>query len=114
MLGPEETVIEFFRAVAGGDVKMAMSFCDTVAMKTYVDSYVSKQNAMAIKDGNATAIATAALVNAEIKIDANIKEGDYRQITYTIETADGFAKKKTATVKKEGGAWKVERITDSH
>lgn len=113
MLGPEETVAEFFRAVAGGDAETAMSLCDTVSMKSYIDSYVYALGAMGKKDSSATAIATSALVNAEIKIDGNTKEGENRLITYTVETVDGFTKKKTATVKKEGGAWKVERITDS-
>ena len=113
VLGPEETVIEFFRAVAAGDAEAAMPLCDTIAMKPYVDSYVSALNAMARKDSSATAIATETLVNAEIKIDANVKEGDYRHITYTVETVDGFTKTKRATVKKEGRVWKVETITDS-
>ena len=113
VLGPEETAVEFFRAVAGGDAKAAMSLCDTAAMKSYVDSYVSALNAMAKKDSCATAIAASALVNAEIKIDGNVKEGENRLVTYTVETVDGSTKKKTATVQKEGGEWKVVRITDS-
>ena len=113
ILGPEETVAEFFRAVAGGDAETAMSLCDTASMKSYVDTYASALNEMSKKDSSSTAIAISALVNAEIKVSSNIKEGDYRKITYTVETVDGFAKKKTATVKKDGGVWKVERITDS-
>lgn len=112
--GPEETVAEFFRAVAGGDAETAMSLCDTASMKSYVDAYVSALNAMSKKDSSSTAIAASTLVNAEIKIDSNVKEGESRLITYTVEAVDGLAKKKTATVKKEGGVWKVERITDSH
>ena len=111
--GPEETVIEFFRAVAGGDAEAAMALCDTVTMNTYIDSYVSALDSMARKDSCATAIATKTLTDAEIKIESNVKEGDRRQITYTVETMDGFTKKKRATVKKDGGVWKVERITDS-
>lgn len=113
VLGPEETVVEFFRAVAGGDAQTAMSLCDTVTMESYVDSYVSALDAMVRKDSSATAIAAAALAGAEIRIEGNVKEGDTRLITYTVETVDGLTKKKTATVKKEGREWKVERITDS-
>ena len=41
------------------------------------------------------------------------KEGDKRIVLYTLE-ADGHSKTRKAIVKKEEGAWRVERITDAN
>ena len=113
VLGPEETVIGFFKAVAGGDAETALSLCDAETMGTYIDTYVAALNSMTKKDSSATAIASSLLADADIVITDNTKEGDKRLISYAVEFGDGLTKRKTATVKKEGGAWKVERITDS-
>ena len=35
-------------------------------------------------------------------------------VHYSIDAVMGMKKNKIATVKKEGSAWKVEKITDAH
>ena len=65
------------------------------------------------KDSGAVAIASAVLAEADFRTEDVVKDGDRRKVTYTIETGDGQNKRKTATVKKEEGVWKVEEITDS-
>ena len=41
------------------------------------------------------------------------KEGEKRVVLYSLE-ADGHSKTRKAVVKKEEGAWRVERITDAN
>ena len=112
-LGPEETVEAFCRAVAGLDFEKAMSLCDTTAMNGYIRQYVQAWDMMARKDSGATAIAAASLAGAEFTVEDMAREGDRRMITYTIAAGKDMSKKKTAVVRKEEGAWKVEKITDS-
>ena len=111
-LGPEETVEAFCRAVAGCDFEKAMSLCDTTAMKGYIGQYARAWDMMARKDSGATAIAAASLADAEFIVEDMARDGDKRTVTYTIAAGKGM-KKKTAVVRKEEGAWKVEKITDS-
>lgn len=111
-LGPEETVEAFCRAVAGGDFEAAMSLCDTMAMKTYIEKYAEAWRMLEKQNNSVVSIAGTSLANAEINIDDIAKEGDRRHISYTIEAGEGLVKEKTATVKKEEGVWKVEEITD--
>ena len=110
-MGPEETVEAFCRAVARGDFAAAMTLCDTTAMSPYIRKYAEAWDMLAKKDSGATAIAGAILSEAEFVFEKTVKDGDSRTMTYTIGK-DGMTKRKTATVKKEEGVWKVERITD--
>ena len=112
-LGPEETVEAFCRAVAGSDFEKAMSLCDTTTMKGYIGQYAQAGDMMARKDSGATAIAAASLANAEFIVEDMTRDGDKRMIIYTIAAGKDMNKKKTAVVRKEEGAWKVEKITDS-
>lgn len=114
-MGPEDTVKAFCRAVAGGDMEEAMSLCDTITMKGYIEEYAAAWGMLAEKDSSATAIAASSLAEADIIIEDMVKEGgDRRMITYSIITCHGLEKKKKAAVRKEEGAWKVEEITDCH
>ncbi len=113
VMGPEETLEAFCRTLSGGEFEEAMSFCDTMAMKGYIERYAQAWNMMAKKDSGATAIAAATLADAEIIVEDIAKEGDKRTITYIIAAGEGMKKKKTATVGKVEGVWKVEKITDS-
>ena len=113
-LGPEETVEAFCRAVAGGEFKEAAALCDTASMQAYIDRYAEAWKMQAKKDSSATAIAAATLSEAEFVFDKAIKDGDTRTVLYTISSGEEMTKRKTATVKKVEGVWKVEKITDSH
>lgn len=112
-LGPEETVEAFCRAVAGSDFEKAMSLCDTTTMKGYIRQYAQAWDMMARTDSGATAIAAASLADAEFIVEDIARDGDKRTVTYTIAAGKDMNKKKTAVVRKEEGAWKVEKITDS-
>ena len=111
-MGPEGTVEAFCRAVAGGDFAAAKALCDTVAMKPYIDSYAEALTSQTKKDGGAAAIAAESLSMMEFTTDDIVKDGDSRKVHYTIAGPEGMIKKKTATVKKIEGVWKVEEITD--
>ena len=110
--GPEETVEAFCRAVAGGEFAKAKELCDTAAMNGYIARYAEALQAQARRDSGAVAIAAAELAKAEFTVDDIVRDGESRQVHYTMSTADGMNKRKTATVKKTEGAWKVEEITD--
>ena len=110
-MGPEETVEAFCRAVAGGDFETAMSLCDSLSMKEYVDGYVRTLDMLKQRDSSSVAIAAATVAEAEFIVEDTIKEGDSRHIFFRLRL-DGKEKKKLATLKKEEGAWKVETIID--
>lgn len=110
-MGPEETVEAFCRAVAGGDFETAMSLCDSLSMKEYVDGYVRTLDMLKQRDSSAAAIASAVVAEAEFIFEDTVKEGDSRHIFYRM-SLDSREKKKLAILKKEEGAWKVETIID--
>lgn len=112
VLGPAETVEAFCRAVAAGGFDEAKELCDTVAMKDYIDTYAGAVEAMARKDSGAVAIAAVTLAAGRFTVDDMTRDGDSRQVHYTIDAGDGMNKKKTATVRRTEGVWKVEKITD--
>lgn len=113
VMGPEETVEAFVRAVAGGEFSEAMSFCDTLTMKKYISDYAQAWDVLVRKDSGAVAIAAAVLAEADFRTEDVVKDGDQRKVTYTLDAGEGKNKKKTATVRKEEGVWIVEEITDS-
>ena len=113
-LGPEETVAAFYKAVSGGDFGSARTLCDTVAMNIYLSDYQAKWKEIAKADSTVAGIAAALLSSAEISIVETHREGDRRNVRYSIDAGLGNKKEKIATVKKEEGVWKVEKITDVH
>ena len=113
VLGPEETVEAFVRAVAGGEFCEAMSFCDTLTMKKYISDYAQAWDMLVRKDSSAAVIAAVSLTEAKFLTEEVVKDGDRRKVTYTLDAGEGKNKKKTATVRKEEGVWIVEEITDS-
>ena len=98
-MGPEDTVIAFNRAI-------------TAAMKDYLDSYTEAWEVISREDSSALAIASSILSGAVIEITDVKKAEDRRIVSYTLE-ADGHSKQRSATVRKEGKTWRVERITDA-
>ena len=64
-------------------------------------------------DSTVASIAGSLLSSAAISIADIARDGDRRQIRYSIDASMGMKKDKIATVKKDNGVWKVERITDA-
>ena len=112
-MGPTETVEAFNRAITVGDFAQAKQICDTVSMKDYLDSYQEAWDVLQAEDSSTLSIAASILEKAVIEVEEVMKEGDKRIVLYTLE-ADGHSKVRKATVKKEEGAWRVERITDAN
>ena len=111
VMGPEQTVEAFCRAVTAGEWAEAESLCDTLSMKEYLDSYREAWETLHKEDSCAMAIAKGILAGTVMSVDDIRKEDDRRIISYTL-TADGNRKARKAVVRKEEGAWRVERISD--
>lgn len=112
-MGPEETVEAFCRAVTAGDFAKAEGLCDTLSMKAYLDSHREAWETLQKEDENALRIAESLLADTVVTVEDVRKEDDRRVVSYTL-TADGNSKTRMATLKKEEGAWRVERITDAN
>ena len=109
---PEEVTEAFCRAVASGDMEAACTICDTISMKEYLDACrITWEEAMK-QDSTAAAIAKGIMDAMEFRADDVSKDGNLRIVTYTIRTPEGQYKSKEARLRKEEGAWIVERITD--
>lgn len=111
VLGPEETVEAFCRAVAAKDMDRAMELCDTVAMKGYIDGWTRAWEELEQKDSSALRIASGMLTEAAFTVVKTEKAGDDRMVTYTLETG-GKSKTRRAIVRKEEGEWRVAEMTD--
>lgn len=113
-LGPEETVQAFYKAVSRGDFEAAAGLCDTVSMGSYLEMNRNNWEHMRQTDSTVAEIAASLLSSAEVEIGDVVRENDRRMVHYSIDAVMGMKKNKIATVKKEGSAWKVEKITDAH
>jgi len=111
-MGPGETVEAFCKALAGGDLEAARELCDTVTMNGYIRDYAGALDMQMQADSCVAVLAAGMLAQAEFAVDEVAKEGDRRIVHYTVKVAEDMTKKKTAKVRKEEGAWKVEEITD--
>ena len=110
-MGPEETAVEFCRAVAGGDFAEAAALCDTLTMKDYISSQEKAWSMLHKADSSACRIAVGLLAEAEMTVEEVIREGDERHVFLTIVFEEN-RKDKQVTLKKEEGEWKVTAITD--
>lgn len=111
VLGPEDTVEAFCRAMAAGDMDRAMELCDTVAMKGYLEGWTRTWNELAQEDSSALRIASGMLAEGEFTVVKTEKAGDDRMVTYTLETG-GKSNTRRAIVRKEEGEWRVADMTD--
>lgn len=112
-MGPEEVVERFCRSMLCGDFAAAYGFCDTLAMKSYIENYVQAWEMQSSRDSGAVLMAGAILSGTEITIGNMEKKDGKRIVSYAIETSEGMKKEKTATVRKtEEGEWIVEEIAD--
>ena len=107
-LGPGETVEAFHKALYSGEFEQAKDLCDTLAMGEYIDAYrtVWEQNGTSVAE-----IVSDIMSETEIKITDIKKDGQNRAVFYEL-TFEGRSKAKTAGLRNEEGAWKIERITD--
>ncbi len=112
-LGPEETVEAFCRAVTAGNWADAKALCDTLSMKEYLDSHKEAWETLQKEDSCALAIAESILADTVMTVEGVSREDDRRIVSYTL-AADGNSKTRKAILKKEEGAWRVERITDAN
>lgn len=110
-MGPEETAVEFCRAVAGGDFAKASALCDTLAMKEYIDGQEQAWSMLQKADSSAFGIAVGMLAEADMTVEDVMKDGDGRQVLLTIGFGEN-RKNKQVILKKEEGEWKVTAITD--
>ena len=111
-MGPGETVEAFCKALAGGDSETAMELCDTAAMNGYIRNFVEALDMQMQADSCVAMIAAGMVSQAEISVDEVVKDGDRRIVHYTVRVSEDMTKTKSAKVRKEEGAWKVEAITD--
>lgn len=112
VMGPEEVVETFCKAVLCREYDKASALCDSTIVESYIESYAASIEKAARQDSSAVAIAARMLETAEITIEDVNKIQDKRQISYTIVITDDLKKEKTATLRKEEGEWKIEAITD--
>ena len=112
-MGPAETVEAFCKAVAAQQWDKAQELCDTVGMKEYIDTYKTAFDKFTKEDEGAAKVAGSILGEAKVTITDVRKENDVRIVTYTLE-ADGLSKTNKATLKKEEGEWRVEKITEAN
>lgn len=111
-MGPEETVETFCRALAAGEFDEARALCDTVAMNGYITDYAEALDMHMKVDSSVATIAAGMISRAEITVDEVVKDGNGRLVHYSVSLSEKETKAKTAKVRKEEGAWKVEAITD--
>lgn len=112
-MGPAETVQAFCKAVAAQQWEKAQELCDTAKMKEYIDAYKAAFDKFIKEDEGAAKVAGSILGEANVTIDDVHKENDVRIVTYTLE-ADGLSKTNKATLRKEEGEWRVEKITEAN
>ena len=111
--GPVETVEAFYKALTAGQWAEAEALCDSVTMKQHIHTYKDACGQMQKSDSTVMAIAAGIMAGSEIDVTDSHKEDDKRVVTYTLKTGE-FSKTRKATLRKEEGAWRVEKIADTN
>ena len=111
-MGPEETVDAFCRAMTAGEWAEAEALCDTLSMRDYLDSHKEAWETLMKEESRIVEIAQEIMAGTVMTVNDTRREDDRRVVSYTL-AADGNSKTRQATLKKEEGAWKVERISDA-
>lgn len=112
-MGPVETVEAFFKAVTAGDWAEAEALCDTVSMTEYIESNKAAWSRLEREDSGAMAVTKSLIAQTSISIEEVKREDEKRIVTYTL-VIEGLSKTCEATLKKEEGAWRVEKIQDAN
>lgn len=110
-LGPEDTLRSFYTELCAGDFGKAESLCDSLTMDGYLDGF---RKVWDESDSSVCAIASDILSEMAVAVTDVEKNGHNRTIFYELTALDGQNKEKVATLRKEEGGWKIERITDRH
>ena len=97
-MGPVETV-------------EAESLCDITTMKDYISTCQDAFEKMREQDNAVMAIAVGIIAGSEITVNDSRKVEDKRVVTYTLTTGE-YSKTLKATLRKEEGEWRVEKIED--
>lgn len=113
-MGPAETTEAFCRAIGAGNIKAAKNLCDTVRMKTYLESVQHTMGEAASKDSTVTDIACSILKDMTFSVSDIKKEGDLRIVFYRIGLSEDNIKDKIAKLVKEEDIWRITAITDGH
>lgn len=108
-LGPGKTLEMFYRDLCAGDFDGASGLCDSLSMSGYIDGF---RTAWEKNDSTVREIASDILSEMTVRVTDAEKNGQSRTIFYELTATDGCSKEKAATLRKEEGAWKIERITD--
>ena len=108
-MGPEDTVRNFYETLCAGEFAQAESLCNTLSMKGYLDAV---RSAWDVTGDSVMKIASDILSETSVTVTDMEKNGQGRTIFYELTCAEGTSKEKIATLRKEGGAWKIEQITD--
>ena len=106
--GPGETVEAFHKALYSGEFEQAKAMCDTLAMGEYIGAF---RTIWQQSDASVAAMVSDIMSETEIKITDIRKNGQGRTVFYEL-TFEGRSKAKTAGLRNEEGAWKIEKITD--
>ena len=112
-MGPVETVEAFCKAVTAGDWAEAEALCDTVSMTEYIESHKAAWSRLEREDSGAMAVTKSLIAQTSISIEEVKREDEKRIVTYTL-AIEGLSKTCEATLKKEEGAWRVEKIQDAN
>ena len=112
-MGPVETVEAFCKAVTAGQWDEAESLCDITTMKDYISTCQDAFEKMRKQDNAVMAIAEGIIAGSEITVNDSRKVEDKRVVTYTLTTGE-YSKTRKATLRKEEGAWRVEKIADTN
>ena len=109
--GPAQVVEAFNRAITAGDFEQAANLCDTISMKSYIESHKQAWHSINKEDSTVLSIAADILSGTVIDIEDILTEDGKKVVLYALET-DGHSKSRQARLKKEEGEWRIESITD--
>lgn len=103
---PSDTVTEFYKAVAKGDSKTAVTFFSQEDVKPEQKTQVDGKLMMIVGELKSKMDAKGGLDSVEIN---KTTENADKTVTvdYTVKYKNGTSKKEDMTLAKEGSAWKI-------
>lgn len=110
-LGPDGVVKLFTDAMKAGDFDKALSLCDTVLMKDHLHSYMELWQDKSQKDSATFAVIQEMLAGTQITLTNTETHDGMCTVEYSLEMEKN-KKNCTATLKKEGGEWKIAEIIE--
>ena len=110
---PEDTVMTFCAAVTTGDMNQIRELCDTLQMREYLNRLENIWSDIADEGEKVVEIAASLLKCMETSITHVEKLEDRRAVSFRLES-EGMVKEKTAILRNEEGAWKIESLQDRY